>query len=156
VKAPFVLSDSYRVFVTAGAAPPAVVVQRVRRDAATLTPGAVTATEAVVAAGISDDGFHRRRIGYRGPVAALWGDADRVVPPRHARGVQRAFPQAALSPWPRMGHHPQRERLTELAEFVETACLRGAGVAPEGVPQPARGGERQVIMGRTAALFGAA
>ena len=78
------------------------------------------------------------------------------MPPRHARGVQRTFPQATLSTWPRMGHHPQRERLTALAEFVEAACMRGAAVAPESLSQPVRSGKRQPRMGRAAASLGAA
>ena len=35
-----------------------------------------------------------------------------------------AFPQAQVSVWKKMGHHPQRERPSELAQFVEAACSR--------------------------------
>ena len=35
-----------------------------------------------------------------------------------------AFPQAQVSVWKKMGHHPQRERPNELAQFVEAACSR--------------------------------
>ena len=33
-----------------------------------------------------------------------------------------AFPQAQLNVWEKMGHHPQRERPSELARFIEAAC----------------------------------
>jgi hypothetical protein len=33
-----------------------------------------------------------------------------------------AFPQAQVSVWKKMGHHPQRERPSELAQFIEAAC----------------------------------
>jgi hypothetical protein len=32
-----------------------------------------------------------------------------------------AFPQAQVSVWKKMGHHPQRERPIELARFIEAA-----------------------------------
>ena len=33
-----------------------------------------------------------------------------------------AFPQAQVSVWEKMGHHPQRERPSELAQYIEAAC----------------------------------
>jgi hypothetical protein len=35
-----------------------------------------------------------------------------------------AFPQARVSVWKKIGHHPQRERPSELARFIEAACGR--------------------------------
>jgi hypothetical protein len=35
-----------------------------------------------------------------------------------------AFPQAQVTVWKRMGHHPQRERPADLAQFIEAACTR--------------------------------
>jgi hypothetical protein len=55
---------------------------------------------------------------------ALWGDRDRLVPLAHRDGVMTAFPHAQISVWKKMGHHPQRERPSELAQFVEAACSR--------------------------------
>ena len=55
---------------------------------------------------------------------ALWGDRDRLVPLAHRNGVMTAFPQAQVSVWKNMGHHPQRERPSELARFIEAACNR--------------------------------
>jgi len=63
---------------------------------------------------------------------ALWGDRDRLVPPAHREGVMTAFPQALVSIWKRMGHHPQRERPNELARFIEAARGR-AGASAQGV-----------------------
>jgi pimeloyl-ACP methyl ester carboxylesterase len=33
---------------------------------------------------------------YRGPVVAVWGDRDRLVPVSHHHGVRAAFPQARI------------------------------------------------------------
>ncbi len=119
LRTPLALTAGYRVFVTAGATPAPELIERVRREAPTAAAGAVLATQAVVAAGLSEHGFHRRRVRYPGRVAVLWGDADHVVPSRHAEAVQEAFPHATLTVWPGMGHHPQRERPGALAEFIQ-------------------------------------
>ena len=137
LNAPGVLRTGYRLFVTAGQPAADQVVERVRRDISSLVDAAVMATEAVRAAGLSKRAFHRRRVGYHGPVRALWGAADRVVPPSHADGVKSAFPQAELCSWPEMGHHPQRERAANLTAFVETACS-GTSPARESVSSPRR------------------
>ena len=137
LNAPVVLGAAYRMFVTAGEPAPADVVARVRRDAKSLTPAAVAATQAVVAAGLSKRAFHRRRVAYHGPVAALWGAIDHVVPPRHAAGVKHAFPQAELTEWEGMGHHPQRERALDLCSLIEGACEPAAGPRARAVALPA-------------------
>lgn len=124
-----VLDASYRLFVTAGEELPIEVARRLGREAATLTPGAVMATQAVVDAGRSRAGFHRRRIGYHGRVEVLWGEKDHVVAPSHAAAVRRALPQASVSMWEGMGHYPQRERPAQLAGFLEAACA-GVGLEP--------------------------
>lgn len=124
------LDTSYRLFVTAGEELPVEVARRLGDEAATLTPGAVMATQAVVDAGRSRSGFHRRRIGYHGRVEVLWGERDRVVPPGHAAAVLRALPQASVSTWGGMGHYPQRERPAQLAGLLEAACAGVAAGAP--------------------------
>jgi pimeloyl-ACP methyl ester carboxylesterase len=52
-------------------------------------------------------GFHGRRVAFDGPVVALWGDRDRLVPLGHADGVRHALPQAVVHVSSGMGHHPQ-------------------------------------------------
>ena len=72
---------------------------------------------------------------------ALWGDRDRLVPLSHRDGVITAFPHAQVSVWKKMGHHPQRERPSELAQFVEAACRRARpreGAAASGGKPPRR------------------
>jgi hypothetical protein len=51
-----------------------------------------------------------------------------------------AFPQAQVSVWKKMGHHPQRERPSELAQFIQAACGRGL---PSGARGAATGSEPQ-------------
>lgn len=119
-----VLDLAYRAMVTAGQTPSSGVIERVTRDALTSTPGAREATRAVVAAGLSERAFHRRQVDYNGPVRAIWGERDRLVPVSHGRALARSLPQAVVEIWPGMGHHPQHERPAALAEVVESARAR--------------------------------
>jgi pimeloyl-ACP methyl ester carboxylesterase len=102
--------------------PEAELAERLRKNAFRWAPGAECANEAITASGLSRRAFYRRQLEYDGPVLALWGDRDRLVPLAHQDGVMTAFPQAQVSVWTKMGHHPQRERPRELAQFVEAAC----------------------------------
>ena len=112
----------YTAVVGNGHLPDAELVARLRRNAHRWAPGAECANEAITASGRSRRAFYRRELEYDGPVLALWGDRDRLVPLAHRDGVLTAFPQAQVSVWKRMGHHPQRERPSELARFIEAAC----------------------------------
>jgi hypothetical protein len=107
-----------------GHLPDPELVARLRRNAYRWAPGAECANEAITSSGLSRRAFHRRRLDYHGPVLALWGDRDRLVPLAHRNGVMTAFPQTQVSVWKNMGHHPQRERPSELARFIEAACNR--------------------------------
>ena len=140
---PGTVRTGYRSMVSHGLEPAAEVVTRVTGAAAASVPGAVAATQAVVVAGISKRAFRRRGVAYDGPVVALWGDRDRLVPASHAAGVAAALPQARIEVWPGMGHHPQHERpdaLVELmAQVAPVAAARGRRrVAPaDGLRRPA-------------------
>jgi len=114
----------YMAVVGNGHLPDLELVSRLRKNAHRWAPGAECANQAITASGLSPRAFHRRQIDYHGPVLALWGDRDRVVPVAHRDGVMTAFPQAQISVWTKMGHHPQRERSSELARFIESACSR--------------------------------
>jgi len=129
----------YMAVVGNGHLPDRQLIARLRKNAYRWAPGAACANEAITAAGLSDRAFQCRRLEYRGPVQALWGDRDRLVPLTHHHGVMTAFPQAQVSVWEKMGHHPQRERPSELARFIQAACV-GAGasvprVASESTPR---------------------
>ncbi len=115
----------YMAVVGNGHRPDPELVARLRKNAHRWAPGAECANEAITASGLSPRAFYRRQLDYRGPVLALWGDHDRVVPLAHRDGVMTAFPHAQISVWKKMGHHPQRERASELARFIEAACARG-------------------------------
>jgi pimeloyl-ACP methyl ester carboxylesterase len=112
----------YMAVIGNGHRPDPEFVTRLRKNAHRWAPGAECANEAIMASGISDRAFHRRRLDYHGPVLALWGDRDRLVPVAHRDGVMTAFPQAQVVVWKKMGHHPQRERPSQLAQFIEAAC----------------------------------
>ncbi len=112
----------YMAVVGNGQLPDPELVARLRKNAYRWAPGAACANEAITASGRSRRAFHRRQLEYHGPVLALWGDRDRLVPFAHREGVMTAFPHAQLSVWKKMGHHPQRERPSELGRFIEAAC----------------------------------
>ena len=112
----------YMAVVGNGHLPDLELVARLRKNAHRWAPGAECANEAITASGLSARAFYRRQLDYHGPVQALWGQRDRLVPLAHRDGVMTAFPQAQVSVWKKMGHHPQRERPSELALFIEAAC----------------------------------
>jgi pimeloyl-ACP methyl ester carboxylesterase len=114
---------AYAAIVTNGTAPDRALVERVTCRGAALVDGAREGTRAVVEAARSPDALHRRRLRYRGPVHAVWGDRDRLVPPAHAEALRAALPQARIEIWPGMAHHPMRERFDDLVALVGRAAL---------------------------------
>jgi len=132
----------YMAVVGNGHLPDRDLIVRLRKNAYRWAPGAACANEAITAAGLSERAFYRRQVDYHGPVLALWGDRDRLVPLAHQDGVMTAFPQARVSVWEKMGHHPQRERPSELSRFIQAACTgalpSALGVASGGTPRPWR------------------
>jgi pimeloyl-ACP methyl ester carboxylesterase len=129
---------AYRSFVTNNVAPKREVVDRVTQADAKTVAAVVCVTQAIVAAGLSERAFHRRRMQFSGPVTAVWGTRDRVVSPEHSRGVETAFPQARIVKLSGMGHHPQHERLDEIMELVDRQHAPEARVTP--LPRPAPAG----------------
>jgi len=121
---PVTASGVYMAVVSNGHLPDPELVARLRKNADRWAAGAECANEAITASGRSRRAFYRRQVDYHGPVLALWGGRDRLVPLAHRDGVMTAFPGAEVSVWDKMGHHPQRERPSELARFIEAACGR--------------------------------
>jgi pimeloyl-ACP methyl ester carboxylesterase len=137
----------YMAVIGNGHLPDPELVARLRKNARRWAAGAECANQAITASGLSPRAFYRRQIDYHGPVMALWGDRDRLVPLAHRNGVMTAFPQAQVSVWKKMGHHPQRERPSELAQFIEAACGRSRATvphAPSGSKRPRK------LVGRSA------
>ena len=102
----FAVTAAFRTVVTNGSRPDRDVVERVISHGDQLVEGAREGTRAVVHAGRHQDAFHRRRVGYEGPVLAVWGDRDRLVPVSHRHGVKTAFPQALIRVLVRHGPPP--------------------------------------------------
>jgi pimeloyl-ACP methyl ester carboxylesterase len=132
---PLLVTAGYTTFVAHGRLPSRDLTERLRRRAFQSAPGVRTAVSAIAAAGRSKRGFHRRPVEFDGPVAALWGERDALVPLSHARAVKAALPQAHVETWPRMGHHPQRERPAQLSRFIEHHAAKA--------PLPARRATRR-------------
>ena len=134
---PISASGVYMAVIGNGHRPDPELVARLRKNAHRWAPGAACANDAITASGRSPRAFYRRQLDYHGPVLALWGEHGRLVPLAHRDGVMSAFPHAQISVWKKMGHHPQRERPTELAQFTQAACTRAPPSAHSAVPSSA-------------------
>lgn len=115
------VTAAYLTMVSNGLLPERAIVDRVTDRGGQLLAGAREGTRAAAEAGRSRDAFHRRGIAYDGPVFAIWGGHDRLVPGSHAEGVSAALPQARVDVWSGMGHHPIRERVEDLMATIERA-----------------------------------
>ena len=65
-------------------------------------------------------------IPFDGPVAGLWGEYDRLVPPKYSmKGLLRVFPDAETEVMEGIGHHPQEEAPGETLEWIATRTESG-------------------------------
>ncbi len=56
---------------------------------------------------------------YEGPVAGLWGEHDRLVPPKYSlKGLLSVFPWAESEILEGIGHHPQEEAPGETLDWI--------------------------------------
>jgi pimeloyl-ACP methyl ester carboxylesterase len=117
---PLVVTAAYATFVAHRRLPSGDLVSRLRRGSLHAGRGAGMAVEAVAHAGREPIDTYT----FEGPVTALWGDRDALVPLAHAAGVLKAFPQARVEVWRGMGHHPQRERPEALDRLLTKALWR--------------------------------
>lgn len=117
------VTAAYLTMVSNGLLPERAIVDRVTGRGGSLVAGTREGTRATADAGRSPNAFHRRAIDYDGPVFAIWGDQDRLVPVSHADGVRAALPQAKVDVWSGMGHHPMRERFADLVATIERATI---------------------------------
>jgi pimeloyl-ACP methyl ester carboxylesterase len=91
---PIALTVVYSVWVANWRRPELALVNACRRTAFRVGGGARQALKTIVRCGLDKRAFFRRRVEFDGPVVALWGDRDRLVPVRHAERVRTTFPQA--------------------------------------------------------------
>jgi pimeloyl-ACP methyl ester carboxylesterase len=126
---PLTVTAAYSTFVAHGRLPSRDLMARLRKRAFRCGPGVRDATIAIAAAGHSLRGFAHRPVDFDGPVAAVWGARDALVPLSHSAALRRALPQAHVEVWERMGHHPQRERPVARARVYEKHPRGGAAVA---------------------------
>jgi pimeloyl-ACP methyl ester carboxylesterase len=127
---PVAMTAIYGLWVAGGRRPDWALMERCRKDAFKVVSGARQAIRTIVRCGIDKRAFFRRRIDYDGPVVALWGDRDRLVPVRHADRVLTSFPQADVQIWEGMAHHPQRERVRPFCALVERTCRAAEAETP--------------------------
>ena len=121
------VAAAYLTLVSNGKWPERELLDRVTGRGLCVVDGVREAMRSMTNAGRLPDAFERRHMRYDGPVHAVWGDRDRLVPRAHSDGVLAAFPQARIHVWKGMGHHPLRERIDDLIEVVEDAIAEGRG-----------------------------
>lgn len=68
-------------------------------------------------------GFEEEARLVRAPIAAIWGDHDRIVPPADAAELQRTVPTAAIHILPACGHMPMIERPEAFAALLGRLAL---------------------------------
>jgi pimeloyl-ACP methyl ester carboxylesterase len=124
-----VVTAAYARLVSNHKPPGCDVVDRVISRGGELAAGVQEGTRAVVEAGCARHAFYRRNVQYHGPVDAVWGDQDRLVPPWHRHGLRKALPHARVHLWHGIGHDPLRERHDEVLSLITHALT---GTPPTG------------------------
>jgi pimeloyl-ACP methyl ester carboxylesterase len=119
---PLTVTAAYAAFVGRRRLPERDLINRLRRRASRAPLAVRAATIAIAKAGRDEP----RGGSFQGPVAALWGTHDALVPTTHARRLRQAIPRADVEFWPDMGHHPQRERPRALAHFIERTAAEAS------------------------------
>jgi pimeloyl-ACP methyl ester carboxylesterase len=70
------------------------------------------------------------------PTMAIWGDADQIIPVSHAYAAQAARPASRLEVLAGVGHFPQVERPTEVADLIDDFIITTSELANEPVDTP--------------------
>lgn len=115
------VTAAYMTMVSNGKSPDADLVKRVTSRGRSLVAGVREATRSMAEASRAPKPVQREGARYDGPVEAVWGDRDRLVPSSHRRGVVAAYPQAQIQVLHGMGHHAIRERTDDVIEVVQSA-----------------------------------
>lgn len=69
---------------------------------------------------IPNRGLAKRLHRVAAPTLLVWGESDRIVPPRYAADFQAAIANARVAIIPQAGHLPQVEQPDQLAETIQT------------------------------------
>lgn len=92
------------------------------------------------------------------PVAIYWGEQDQILPPAHARRIQRQVREVQVTLFPRCGHFPHLERpdrfLGALDAFLGDATVRRAVLVTLPARRPRRRWWFGWMVGRVAGWFG--
>jgi pimeloyl-ACP methyl ester carboxylesterase len=70
------------------------------------------------------------------PTMAIWGDQDQIIPVSHAYAAQAARPASRLEVLAGVGHFPQVERPTEVADLIDDFIITTSEPANEPVDIP--------------------
>lgn len=124
---PLAIDVAYALQVSGGKHIPLKLLARLLTHSASITDAAKVGAAAL--ARMSRQGGVQVKPGvFKGAVAALWGDRDKLVPRKHAVRVKEMYPQAHVEIWGGMAHHPQVERPQQLNRFIERCAARGRQV----------------------------
>jgi pimeloyl-ACP methyl ester carboxylesterase len=116
---------AYPSQVSGGRRPSGAMVLRTMRSAARGPQGPVMAAHALNGINHLTEQQLTACSLYKGPVASLWGEKDRLIPASHSETLKLVFPQATVTNWPDLAHHPQIEQPRRLQGWIEKAATRG-------------------------------
>jgi pyruvate dehydrogenase E2 component (dihydrolipoamide acetyltransferase) len=119
---PVVSSAAYRRWIAYHRLPDMDLLRRMVTSGRAVVPGARAALEALAVLSRPRNRFTEHRISYGGPVTAIWGEKDALVPVEHAAAVRDVLPQTTVEVWDGVGHHPQAEAPDRLAVAIEKVC----------------------------------
>ena len=113
-----ILAAVYRASVVHNQVPDEALLEKLSQSVHDGARGLGSALLALHASGHSKQAFFRRQINYSGPVRALFGEKDGLIPKSHIKGLLRAMPQAEIEVWMNVGHHPQYENTAATGAWV--------------------------------------
>ncbi len=119
---PFLSGLAYATHVSGGKPAHPALSARLMAHALRAGPGAEAGLRAL--ADMSRGGGHSSRRAYPGPVTALWGGSDKLIPAGHAEAMASCYPQARQVTWEDLAHHPQVEQPRRLVALVEHGAAR--------------------------------
>lgn len=118
---------AYPTQVSGGTGASGGMILRTMRSAAKGPQGPGMAAHALNSINHTPEEELYRESSFKGPVASLWGEKDRLIPVGHAAGLKRVFPGASITVWSDLAHHPQMEQPRRLQGWVEKTANRSRG-----------------------------
>jgi pimeloyl-ACP methyl ester carboxylesterase len=123
---PSVVEFFYKAAVSGGVRPQGSLLQRT----SLLEMGSVADAIHALAISGGEGGLRFRRRFYPGPVAAIWGREDALIPHSHIEHLCQTLPQTELEILDGIAHHPQAENPERVTAFLRQGWDQDQGSIP--------------------------